>query len=208
MSDGGRVTSFGGDLGNFPGSTGAATISGPGSKWTISRYLYVGHEGTGTLTVADGGLVTVKALSISGADSFINIATGGMLALRGNVDDSLAQFFGLVSGTDAIRYWDASLSDLGPAHLGHLRHRLHSAVSHRGRSCGLHGVDGRYGCPGTNCAGTRVSLRASAGERASSMAPWAVSSCVTSSLVPPRLCEKYQPYWPKSFLVDLATRFC
>ena len=44
-----------------------------------------------------------------------------MLALRGEADDSLEDFLGLVSGTDAIRYWDASLSnwaDLTNATLG------------------------------------------------------------------------------------------
>lgn len=34
-----------------------------------------------------------------------------MLALNGDADDSSASFWGLVSGTDAIRYWDTSISD-------------------------------------------------------------------------------------------------
>jgi len=36
------------------------------------------------------------------------MATGGMLALRGEADESLAQFMGLIEGTDAIRYWNES----------------------------------------------------------------------------------------------------
>ena len=44
-------------------------------------------------------------------DSFINMATGGMLALMGDVDDSLVDFLELIDGTDAIRYWDDSVSN-------------------------------------------------------------------------------------------------
>ena len=33
-----------------------------------------------------------------------------MLALLGDADDSLADFLNLISGTDAIRYWDDSIS--------------------------------------------------------------------------------------------------
>ena len=47
----------------------------------------------------------------SDGDGFINMATGGMLALFGNGSASLAAFLGLVGGTDAIRYWDYSISD-------------------------------------------------------------------------------------------------
>jgi hypothetical protein len=42
------------------------------------------------------------------------MATGGMLALFGEADDSLTQFFDLINGTDAIRYWDANLLDWAP----------------------------------------------------------------------------------------------
>jgi len=38
------------------------------------------------------------------------MATGGMLALFGNADDSLAAFLGLMYGTFDIRYWDDSLA--------------------------------------------------------------------------------------------------
>ena len=38
------------------------------------------------------------------------MATGGVLALNGRADGSLTDFLGLVDGTDAIRYWDESIS--------------------------------------------------------------------------------------------------
>ena len=47
-------------LGYHSGSTGVVTITGAGSQWTNSGNffnsgdLYVGYEGSGTLTVADG----------------------------------------------------------------------------------------------------------------------------------------------------------
>jgi T5SS/PEP-CTERM-associated repeat protein len=115
---GGQVSSAGGYVGDNPNSTGAATITGAGSVWTNSSALYVGLSGSGALTITDGGLVSVRGtLRIDhngGGDSYINLATGGMLALWGNADDSLAQFLGLVSGTDAIRYWSPSLASWTP----------------------------------------------------------------------------------------------
>jgi T5SS/PEP-CTERM-associated repeat protein len=108
-------------LGDNAGSMGMATITGAGSKWTISSpssTLIVGRNGSGALTITAGGLVSVRGtLTIDvngGADSSVNLTTGGMLALWGDADDSLAQFLGLVSGTDAIRYWSASLAAWAP----------------------------------------------------------------------------------------------
>ena len=40
------------------GSTGTATVSGTGSKWTNSGNLFVGYSGTGTLNIAGGGAVS------------------------------------------------------------------------------------------------------------------------------------------------------
>jgi hypothetical protein len=38
------------------------------------------------------------------------MSTGGILALYGDADDSLADYLDLTRGTDAIRYWDDSIS--------------------------------------------------------------------------------------------------
>lgn len=55
-----------------------------------------------------GGLI----LPASGnSSSYIAMTTGGMLALAGDADDSLADFFGLINGAGSIRYWDDSISD-------------------------------------------------------------------------------------------------
>ncbi len=54
------VSSQAGWLGYKAGSTGSATITGTGSKWTISSNLYVGDSGHGTLNITNGGSVTVS----------------------------------------------------------------------------------------------------------------------------------------------------
>ena len=97
------------------GATGIVTVDGAGSTWTNSGYLNVGNSGSGTLNITDGGLVSVAGtLTIdndANGNGFINMDSGGMLALFGDADSSLAEFLGMVSGTDAICYWDDSISD-------------------------------------------------------------------------------------------------
>jgi T5SS/PEP-CTERM-associated repeat protein len=115
---GGKVSNTTGYIGQWSDSTSTATVTGKGSQWANGNTLNVGYSGSGTLTVADEGLVTVGGiLTIDfdlDNDSFINMATGGMLALYGDANDSLRQFLDLVSGTDAIRFWDDSIQDWSP----------------------------------------------------------------------------------------------
>jgi T5SS/PEP-CTERM-associated repeat protein len=118
VAAGGEVHSFSGRLGDASGSTGMAMITGAGSMWINNADLLVGRYGYGVLTITAGALVSVQGTltidSNGGGDSFINMATGGMLALWGDADDSLSQFLGLVAGTDAIRYWNAGLAGWTP----------------------------------------------------------------------------------------------
>ena len=87
------------------------TVNGTGSKWTSNLSLSI----DGTLTITDGGMASVaEILKVDyndNGDGCINMARGGMLALRGEADGSLDDFLGLIDGTDAIRYWDDSISD-------------------------------------------------------------------------------------------------
>ena len=102
-------------------STGEVTVDGSGSTWTNSDDLYVGREDDGTLNITTDGLVSIAGtLTIDDDgddDSFINMSTGGMLALFGNADANgnddilLTEFMNMIDGTDAIRYWDNSISD-------------------------------------------------------------------------------------------------
>lgn len=102
-------------IGNNNGSIGTVTVDGTGSRW-MNDSLIVGRSGQGTLDITRGGLVTVeRRLEIDyggiSNDSFINMRSGGMLAIVGDVDDSLTQFLSVVEGTDAIRYWNGSTWD-------------------------------------------------------------------------------------------------
>lgn len=91
-------------------------MTGAGTKWTNSGGLTVGQSGNGTLDIKEGGLVSVGGtLTIGNSSDFINMATGGMLAIFGDADDSLTQFLALISGTDAaLRYLDDSLTNWEP----------------------------------------------------------------------------------------------
>lgn len=116
---GGRVSSGGSYLGDNPNASGTATVAGAGSVWAITSFLYVGETGNGELTIEDGGLVSVGGtLTIDNrspmSQSFINMTTGGMLALQGNAADSLNHFLELVQGTDALRFWDNALAAWAP----------------------------------------------------------------------------------------------
>jgi T5SS/PEP-CTERM-associated repeat protein len=110
----GTTTSSYATVGRGQTGEGSATVSGRGSRWSIDNDLTVGGSGHATLSILNGGLVDVgRALTIDGNggdDSFINMTTGGMLALFGDADDSLVDFLNLINGTDAIRFWDDSVS--------------------------------------------------------------------------------------------------
>ena len=68
---GGSAVAAGTDIGNVAGSQGAVTVTGAGSSWTNSGLLSVGTSGTGTLTIANGGVV-----SNGGASGFIAYTNG------------------------------------------------------------------------------------------------------------------------------------
>jgi len=117
ITNGGAFTTIILAIGCFAESTGMVTVDGAGSTCAIGKmggFLDVGLGGNGTLNITSGGLVSVAKLSIDydedGRDH-INMALGGMLALYGQADASLADFLGLIDGTDSIRYWDDSISE-------------------------------------------------------------------------------------------------
>jgi len=70
IAGGGTVTSAGsgggpaGSIGVMAGSTGTVTVTGADSTWTVNGILDVGHDGTGTLTIANGGIVQAVASQI------------------------------------------------------------------------------------------------------------------------------------------------
>ncbi len=112
IEQGGGVNSREGVIGLNPGSTGMVTVTGAGSQWN-SDSLAVGRSGPASLIIEEGGLVRSRFLVIdtTGNGSSIDMASGGMLALLGDMDDSLSQFLDGIGGMDTIRYWDAVAID-------------------------------------------------------------------------------------------------
>ena len=122
ITGGGTVVSGSGTSGPYRSyiaensqSTCTVTVDGAGSAWTNSGNLYVGFYGAGVLNICRGGLVSSgAALTIdhdSDGDSYITMATGGMLALGGDAGGSLGEFLGIIAGSDDIRYFDEAAWD-------------------------------------------------------------------------------------------------
>ncbi len=117
VTNGGVVTSRVGAIGALGGSENhEATVDGIGSMWVNYEELYVGYCDNGTLNITGGGMVSAAGTLTIGTEKdlythgYINMSTGGMLALEGDADGSLTEFLELVDGTDAIRYWDDSVA--------------------------------------------------------------------------------------------------
>ncbi len=89
IQDGIKVQSNSGYVGNLPGSTGVATITGAGSTWTINSWGFdVGFLGSGTLSIIKGGnLNTNTNASVGygpGSTGVVNIDGPGSTWTYGN----------------------------------------------------------------------------------------------------------------------------
>lgn len=79
---GATVESGSANLGTGGGQSGAATVTGAGSTWTIDTDLDVGDAGAGFLTVAGGAVVSADAVTIGrtgGSSGSVTLTTGGQL---------------------------------------------------------------------------------------------------------------------------------
>jgi T5SS/PEP-CTERM-associated repeat protein len=118
-------------LGLYAGSTGTATVTGPGSVWENTGKLYVGYLGVGTLLIENGATVSTGGGSrvglsagstgtatVTGTGSVWNIAehldigtvgTGTLNILNGGVvNNQLDGSIGLFSGSYGTVNVDAS----------------------------------------------------------------------------------------------------
>ncbi|MEM0965647.1 MAG: autotransporter-associated beta strand repeat-containing protein [Verrucomicrobiota bacterium] len=82
--DGGELTTTrDAVLGGEPSGNGTVTVSGSGSAWIGESKLVVGEQGTGELTVADGGLVVTGRMGILGdteeGSGTVTVTGGGSL---------------------------------------------------------------------------------------------------------------------------------
>lgn len=91
ISNGGVVSDTIGYLGtNISSSIGTATVTGSGSAWTNSSTLNIGNNGTGALTVTNGGAVSaanfVIGQSTGGLGSAVVSGSGSMLTDTNNLN--------------------------------------------------------------------------------------------------------------------------
>jgi len=119
ITSGGQVTSStAGSIGNAAGATGIATIDGAGSSWTNATDFRVGNNGSGTLTIQNGGqlsnttqgYIAVGAASNSTATvngtgsswtsgSFLSVGYGGTGTLNIQNGGTISSTQGLVGHT-------------------------------------------------------------------------------------------------------------
>ncbi len=79
VENGGMVTNKAGTLGESASATGRVTVQGAGSEWVNDGALRIGGDGTGVLTIADGGLVVATDVTIAnwnGSSGTLNIGAG------------------------------------------------------------------------------------------------------------------------------------
>lgn len=87
ITNGACVSSAGGIVGYYPGSTGAVTVAGTGSTWTCPSELSVGpNGGVGTLGISGGGAATARNLFISSQSMVaIDVGNGSLFKVNNGV---------------------------------------------------------------------------------------------------------------------------
>ena len=118
IANGGKViniTPNTANIGEFAGSQGTVTVTGAGSTWTNTSGLNIGNRGTGTLTIADGGVVTAPSVGIAvnaGSNGTLNIgaASGSPAAAPGTLNAPSVAFGGVGGGTGTINFNHTSTS--------------------------------------------------------------------------------------------------
>jgi outer membrane autotransporter protein len=112
IANGGRVidiTALVSNVGNGPGSQGTVTVTGAGSLWSDIAGFRIGNSGTGTLTIADGGIVTGPTVTIAanaGSVGTLNIGAGAgnPAAAPGTLNAPSVAFGGVGTGTGTINF--------------------------------------------------------------------------------------------------------
>ncbi len=77
INDGGNVENNGpGIIGDSAGSTGIVTVGGAASSWFNQENLIIGNEGSGTMNLQSGGLVSVGTTTSIGNQGTVNMSGG------------------------------------------------------------------------------------------------------------------------------------
>ncbi|WP_186371690.1 autotransporter outer membrane beta-barrel domain-containing protein [Yersinia alsatica] len=111
--DGGVVSNTdAGLIGTKVGSHGTVLVSGNGSQWINESMLVIGLQGTGTLNINDGGVVSAATVSLAnGADGIgrLNIgAAAGEAATTAGTLDAASITFGAGNGRIVFNHTDTS----------------------------------------------------------------------------------------------------
>lgn len=69
IEDGGVVSNASSTLGSSSREKGSATVTGGGSRWSLSGALHIGLSGTGTLTVEKGARVEADSITIASSEN-------------------------------------------------------------------------------------------------------------------------------------------
>jgi T5SS/PEP-CTERM-associated repeat protein len=129
VTHGGSLINLQAMIGASGGSTGSVTIDGAGSSWTNQLFLSIGDQGTGKLTIANGGAVSANGMFLianhAGSNGALNIgaAPGSAAAAPGTLTTAAVQFG---AGTGAINFnhtsasylFSANIVDSGPGNSG------------------------------------------------------------------------------------------
>ncbi|MGB2821297.1 MAG: hypothetical protein WBF17_09975, partial [Phycisphaerae bacterium] len=135
VEDGGRVSTGEVSIGRFDDSAGSAvTVTGTDSTWdTDGESFTVGYQGSGTLTVENGGLVTsgagyVGLNATSSGNAVIVTGTGSTWDTNG--DEAIVGF----DGSGAITIADGGSIVSGAGYIGHFSASVGNVVTVTGAS--------------------------------------------------------------------------
>lgn len=82
IESGATVSSLYAKLGEQSHSSGTVTVSGAGSRWTNTNYIYVGGSSSGTLNILNGGKVTSSSVTLglsSGSTGTVLVSGNGAI---------------------------------------------------------------------------------------------------------------------------------
>ena len=96
-------------LGRQSGSDGSGTITGAGSILAADIFR-IGHGGEGIMKINDGGLLKAKGSlgtsTAAGGSGSVDMASGGMIALPGDLSANIDTFLAAVGGDANVRWWN------------------------------------------------------------------------------------------------------
>ncbi len=121
LNAGGSVTAGGTiGFGTNAGATNSSSVTGTGARLTVGNKVLLGYSGTGSLTIADGGIVATSTLIFAeaGGTGTLNLNSGGTLEVGGTQgirSGASSLSFNLAGG--AIKVTGSDLSTHVPATL-------------------------------------------------------------------------------------------